>query len=194
MYTRTSGEVFAPLWPEQAHAHHGEAVAVEVAGVAHGHADDLAVMHGPAERLAAETKIGAGRGKRRIDRVECSVDRACAWGRGVAGVEIEEELGLERSLRRCGRGPLIGFRVRFRAGRRPDARRRELRSRASSAATQVPTDRLRRRPRTERKRRFRESCALQVFDRACKPGDDFVAHLVERRAQDRTVPGMSDPG
>ena len=82
MYTKTSGEVFAPLWPEQAHAHHGEAVAVEVAGVAHGNADDLAIINGPAERLAPETTIGAGRGERLINRIECSVDRACAWGEG----------------------------------------------------------------------------------------------------------------
>lgn len=49
----------ADLRPDQPHADHRQPVAVEIAGVAHRHAGDLAVMHGAAERLPAERQIRA---------------------------------------------------------------------------------------------------------------------------------------
>jgi hypothetical protein len=53
----------------QAHAHHRQSVAIEIAGVANGNADDFAIVNRAAERLPSRRDVKSTRGQRRIERV-----------------------------------------------------------------------------------------------------------------------------
>ena len=182
--------------PDQPHAHHRESVAVEIAGVAHRHAVDLAIIDGAAERLAAEREIGAGRRQRRVERVERFVDRARAGRRGIARVEIEKQLRLERALAASPAWPLIGLRARIRAETAPAAAQPAPRSTVSCRReASAPAIGAGDRGEQGGEGGFAAHASLPSSRRARRQRrDDLVARLVEARAADRSAPGMVEPG
>jgi hypothetical protein len=77
----------------QPYADDRQPIAVEVARIAHRHAKNLAVVHGAAERLAAEGGVGAGRREGGVEKVS-PFERTQPKNETIAPSSFEIDIGI----------------------------------------------------------------------------------------------------